>query len=59
MEHSQSQKIKIPDNLDKLAQQLIRELICRQPTNIYEFSANFFDNLLREREESKIECRQQ
>lgn len=53
MEHSQSQKIKIPDNLDKLAQQLIRELICRQPTNIYEFSANFFDNLLREREESK------
>lgn len=47
-------KMQIPPHLEKLTQQLTRELICRQPVNILEFSTNFFEKLIKERNESKI-----
>lgn len=45
--------MKIPDRLDYFMYRLTQEILCQQPENVYEFAANFFDQLMDEKNGSK------
>ena len=46
-------KVKIPDTLDHLLYCLTKEILCKQPENVYEFAGDFFHQLVEERNGSK------
>lgn len=43
-------RMEIPRGLDYLADRLVRAVIRAQPKNVREFAAEFFDELLRQRD---------
>jgi len=45
--------MEIPRGLDYLAERLVRAVIRVQPKNVHEFAAQFFDGLLRQRDQCK------
>jgi hypothetical protein len=45
--------MKIPDTLDHLLYCLTKEILCKQPENVYEFAGDFFHQLVEERNGSK------
>lgn len=47
-------KMKIPETLDHLMFCLTKEILCKQPDNVYEFAADFFHQLVEARNGSKL-----
>ena len=47
-------KMKIPVNLGVILHQLARDIIYKQPQDIYGFAADFFERLIEERNNSKL-----
>jgi hypothetical protein len=45
--------MKIPETLDHLMFCLTKEILCKQPDNVYEFAADFFHQLVEARNGSK------
>lgn len=47
--------MKIPETLDHLMYCLTKEILCKQPDNVYEFSMKFFHQLVEERDGRKYQ----
>lgn len=51
-------RTEIPRGLDYLAERLVRAVIRAQPKNVHQFAAEFFDGILRQRDQCKYNlCR--
>jgi hypothetical protein len=49
-------RLSMPSGLEDALEGLAREILRSQPKDLYEFSAQYFEGLLRKRHKGKVEC---